>query len=86
VVYWGPGHGGHLKLELLALASGARVIHRLVMEASDDRVGRGAIVRSVVWKTVRAMLVVAAGAVICGLALACLRLSQLLGGRGASRA
>lgn len=86
IVYWGPGYGGHLKLELLALASGARVVHRIALAGESDRVGRGALLRSVVWKTARAMLAVAAGGLICGIALLFLRAGQLTGGRHASRA
>ncbi|MBN1461439.1 MAG: hypothetical protein JXA57_18075 [Armatimonadetes bacterium] len=86
VVYWGPGYGGHLKLELLALASGARSIHRIVLEEEGDRVGRGAVLRSVVWKIARAALAVAAGGLMCGIALLFLRVSQLTGGRHARRA
>jgi hypothetical protein len=86
IVYWCPGYGGHLKLELLALASGARIIHRMLLDGKDDRVGRGALLRSVVWKTARAVLAVAAGGVMCGIAFVCLQMSQLAGGRRASRA
>ena len=85
IVYWGPGYGGHLKLELLALASGARLIHRILLKGEGDRVGRGALLRSVVWKCARAMLAVAAGGLICGIALLFLRVSQLTGGRHARR-
>jgi len=85
VVYWGPGYGGHLKLELLALASGARVVHRILREGKGDRVGRGALFRSVVWKSARATLTVAASGLLCGTAWLFLQASQLVGGRSANR-
>jgi hypothetical protein len=86
LVYCGPGISGHLKLEVLALFSGARHIHRFAPEHSS-RVGRLYLACSVAWKAAQVGLSAAVAALLCGTAFVCLRLTQLLaGGRRADRA
>ena len=87
VVYWGPGFAGHLKLELLALLSGPPRVLRLAPETPVRAVGRSRLALSVLAKVVTAIALTAAGALVCGTALVCLRLRQALaGGHRAPRA
>ncbi len=85
IVYWGPPFGGHLKLELLALLSGAGITHRFVPGSDPKPIGRLGLTCSVGAKCLRALLCAAAGGLICGAAFVCLLLSQGLTGGGRAR-
>jgi hypothetical protein len=86
LVYCGPGFSGHLKLEALALFSGARHIHRYAPQ-HRSRVGRFRLACSVAWKAGQVGLGAVVAGLLCGTAFVCLRLRQLLaGGRRADRA
>ena len=87
IVYGGPGFSAHLKLEVIALGSGAKVVYRFVAEGAAEAVGRLGLLWSVMGKVLRAVLCLAAGGVMCSAAMCWLRLRQMMaGGRGASRA
>jgi len=87
VVYWGPGFCAHLKLELLALLCRAPRVLRLSPEAPVSAIGRPRLALSVIGKTLAAGALALAGAALCGAALICLRLRQILaGGHRAPRA
>ncbi|HUU55450.1 MAG TPA: hypothetical protein VMY87_11080 [Armatimonadota bacterium] len=87
VVYWGPGFSAHLKLELLALLCGPPRVLRLAPEALVSAIGRPRLALSVIGKTLAAGALALAGAALCGTALICLRLRQILaGGHRAPRA
>ena len=79
VVYSGPGLAGHWKLELLALASGARRAYRWVPGGPMVVCGRLALAGSVVWKAGLAAVCLAVGGLVCGAAWLRLR-----GGRSGS--
>ncbi|MFB3882099.1 MAG: hypothetical protein ACE149_12600 [Armatimonadota bacterium] len=86
VVYWDERFGGHLKLELLALLAGARRVWRVAPDGARKAMGRGALVWSVLVKTLTACGCAVAGALICGAALVCLRTRRVLaGGSSANR-
>ena len=87
IVYGGPGFTGHLKLELVALASAAGRIYQFLPGTKARRAGRGRLLWSVCGKLARAPLCLAVGAAACGTALCWLRLRQLMaGGQRAGRA
>ncbi|UCC68033.1 MAG: hypothetical protein JSV79_13135 [Armatimonadota bacterium] len=87
IVYGGPGFSGHLKLELVALASAAGRIYQFLEDTRARRVGRGRLLASVCGKLARVPLCLAVGAAACGTALCWLRLRQLMaGGKRAGRA
>jgi hypothetical protein len=86
IVYWDSGFAGHLKLEMLALLSGARHVWRVAADAPAETIGRAELAWIVLLKGLRACGCSLAGAAICGAAFLCLRTRQLLaGGSGASR-
>lgn len=79
IVYSGPGLAGHWKLELAALASGARWTYRWMPGGPMVMSGPLALAGSVVWKAGLAAVCLAVGGLVCGVAW--LRLS---GGRPGS--
>ena len=86
IVYASGAPEAHLKLEVVALGSGARAIDRCLAQGRVQVVGRLRLFGSVICKAALAgvHLLVAAG--MCGLAFWWLRVAQLLaGGRRASR-
>lgn len=86
IVYCGPRFGGHLKLEALALLSGARRIVRVLPEG-EARLGRLRLALAVAAKSVQAACCLAAGAAVTTIAWLWLCTMQSLGGgRSASRA
>lgn len=86
IVYGGPGFAAHLKLDLIALGSGAKVVYRFVPEGQAEAVGRLGLLWSVAGKMLRVGACLVAGGAMCGAALCWLRLRQMTaGGRGASR-
>lgn len=87
VVYGGPGVSGHLKLELLALLTGARAVYRCVPGKPPKPVGRVLLAASAVAKVARAAASLGMAAAICAFAFCYLGLAQLVaGGHDASRA
>jgi hypothetical protein len=85
VVYWGPRFGGHLKLEVLALLTGAKVTHRFAPGSDARSIGRLRLAWSVAAKCAAALLCAATAAALCGLAFICLLLSQGRVGGGRAR-
>ncbi len=86
VVYWDTGAAGHLKLEALALLSGASITYRFVPGAGSKAVGRLRLACSVAVKCVASMAYVTAGAAMCAIALVCLRGTEIFsGGKRAHR-
>lgn len=86
VVYWDSGSAGHLKLEALALLSGASTIYRFVPGAGSKAVGRLRLACSVAVKCIASIACLTAGAAMCALALVCLRGAEIFsGGRRAHR-
>lgn len=87
IVYGGPGFSGHLKLELVALGSGAGRIDQFGEGESHRVVGRLRLLGSVCGKGLWLGIRMAAGGAMCAAALCWLCLRQMLaGGRGADRA
>jgi hypothetical protein len=87
VVYGGPGVSGHLKLELLALVTGARTVYRCAPGKPPQAVKRVRLAASAAAKMLRAAASLAMAATICGVAFCYLRLAQMVaGGHDASRA
>jgi hypothetical protein len=87
VVYSSGRMSAHLKLEFVALASGARMTYRCAPGGRVEVVGRLGLAWSVARKCLRAAGCLAAGAIVCLLAWAWLRGAQALaGGRYARRA
>jgi len=85
IVYSGARPEGHLKLEFVALRSGAGRIYRCLSEGSPELVGRVHLLGSVLWKAVLTCGHLVAAAGICCAAFCWLRVAQLLaGGRRAS--
>ena len=68
IVYSGPGLAGHWKLELPALASGARRAYRWVPGGPMVVSGWLALAGSVVWKAGLAAVCLAVGGLVCGAA------------------
>jgi hypothetical protein len=86
IVYCGPRFGGHLKLEALALLSGARQVVRVLPEG-EARLGRSRLALTVAAKAAQAAGCLGVGAAVTGLAWLWLRAAQgRRGGRRASRA
>jgi hypothetical protein len=86
IVYCGPRFGGHLKLEALALLSGARQVVRVLPEG-EARLGRFRLALSVAAKSTQAACCLAAGGAVVTVAWAWLQMAQgRKGGRRASRA
>ena len=87
IVYLDASFAGHLKLEALALLSGAKRVWRAAPEGPPTAIGRAGLSSSVLDKSVRAFGCVLAGMSICTIAFTCLRARQLVaGGRRANRA
>ena len=87
VVYGGPMLSGHLKLELVGLASGAGRVYRFAPGRSERVVGRLRLGLSVCAKALRAAVCLGVGGAICGIALCWLSLRGMMAGGGrASRA
>ncbi len=82
IVYGGPGFSGHLKLELVALASGAGRICRCRPETSPQVVGRARLLGSVCAKALGVMARLGVGVGVCAVALCWLRLRQVMAGGG----
>ncbi|MFB3882144.1 MAG: hypothetical protein ACE149_12830 [Armatimonadota bacterium] len=82
VVYLDPTFAGHLKLEGLALFSGARRLWRAAPGASAAATSRAALAASVLVKAARTCACVLAGASICATAFVFLRVWQLAAGGG----
>jgi hypothetical protein len=85
IIYWEPRLAGHLKLEALALLAGARVTHRFPPGSDARPVGRLGLMSSVASKSAKSLLCAAAGAALCGIAFACLLVSQTLAGGSRAR-
>ena len=87
ILYCGPGFAAHLKLEAFALLSGAGKLHLLSPGLPVKTIGRLRLAWSVSVKALATGVHLLVGALICGVAFACLRLSQMLaGGRRVSGA
>jgi len=87
IVYGGPGFSGHLKLELVALASDARRVYQFAPGRSERVVGRLRLGLSVWGKALCAAVRLAVGGVVCGIAFCWLSLRRMMAGGGrASRA
>lgn len=87
VVYSGPGTGGHLKLEALALSLPSARLRRFVPGEMYRMVTRPGLALAVAGKLVQAACCLIAGGLVCSAAWIWLRLAQLLrGGRRARRA
>lgn len=85
IVYSGAGYAGHLKLEALALLSGARRVQRIA-PAGSSAIGRASLAAIVLAKGLCACGCAAVGAAICTVAFVCLTLRQITaGGSRASR-
>jgi len=85
VVYSDAGYAGHLKLEALALLSGARRVQRIA-PAGSSAIGRAPLAAIVLAKGLCACGCAAVGAAICTVAFVCLTLRQITaGGSRASR-
>lgn len=85
VLYSDSGYGGHLKLEALALLSGARRVQRIA-PAGSSVIGRASLAAVVLAKGLCACGCVLAGTAICTMAFVCLALRQMAaGGSRASR-
>lgn len=85
VVYRNAGYGGHLKLEALALLSGARRVQRIAPGVSRA-IGRAWLAATVLAKGLAACGCGLVGAAICAPAFVCLTLRQMAaGGSRASR-
>jgi hypothetical protein len=80
VVYWDSSFAGHLKLEALALLAGPARVLRLAPGVSARTLLRGALLRSVLAKSLQAAGLLAGAAVLCGLAYAWLRFRQIVAG------
>ncbi len=86
IVYGGPGLSGHLKLELVALGSGARRVYRFRAGEPARVVGRLGLLGSACGKALGLGIRGIAGCAMCAVALCWLRLRQMTaGGRGAGR-
>jgi hypothetical protein len=85
VVYSDAGCAGHLKLEALALLSGATRVQRIA-PAGGSAIGRASLAAVVLAKGLCACGCAVVGAAICTVALVCLTLRQMAaGGSRASR-
>ena len=82
IVYGGRGFSGHLKLELVALASGARRFYRFRPGEPPEVAGRPRLLCSAAAKGVRAGACLALGGLVCGAALLWLGLGQMVRGGG----
>ena len=86
IIYSSPRPEGHLKLELVALRSGAPITYRCLSENPPELVGRVRLFGSVLWKAILTVAHCAAAAPVSLIAFCWLRVAQLLaGGRRASR-
>jgi len=86
IVYAGAAPEAHLKLETLALRSGAPAVYRCLSGDRVQVIGRLRLCGSVVCKAVFACARLTAAAGMCCVAFSWLRVAQLLaGGRRASR-
>ncbi len=85
IIYWEPGFGGHLKLEILALLSGVRIAHRFAPGSDARPIGRLRLAWSVGAKCARVLLCAAAGGLICGIAFVSLLASHALTGGSRAR-
>ncbi len=87
VVYAEPDFSGHLKLELVALASSARRVYQFAPGRSERVVGRLRLGLSVLRKALCAAVRLGVGGVVCGIAFCWLSLRWMMAGGGrASRA
>ena len=87
IVYLDASFAGHLKLEALALLSGAKRVWRAAPDGPPTAIGRTGLASSVLAKSVRVFGCLLAGMSICTIAFTCLRARQLVaGGRRANRA
>jgi hypothetical protein len=78
IVYFDASHRGHLKLEMLALLSGARRVFRIAPEGAVTRLGRGQLLALICVKSLATIGVLCGAAGVCGIAYCWLRLRQLL--------
>jgi hypothetical protein len=85
IIYWEPGFGGHLKLEILALLSGVKIAHRFAPGSDARPIGRLRLAWSVGAKCARVLLCAAVGGLICGIAFVSLLASHALTGGGRAR-
>jgi len=85
IVYSGPGTGGHLKLETLALSVPVRRIYRVVPNEAVRAVSRSRLALAVSGKFAQTGACLVAGGLACGVAWVWLRLAQLLTGDGRAR-
>jgi len=87
VLYCDPEFRAHLKLEAVALLSGAPLIYRLAPETEIAVVSRLSLAWSVFAKVATVVAIAVASGTLCSVAYLCLRLSQAFsGGKRASRA
>lgn len=87
IVYLDASFAGHLKLEALALLSGAKRVWRAAPDGPPTAIGRTGLASSVLAKSLRVFGCLLAGMSICVIAFACLRARQMIaGGRRANRA
>ena len=85
IIYSGPGTGGHLKLEMLALSVPARHIYRVVPGEAVCTASRARLALAVVGKILQTGPCLIVAGLACGVAWVWLRLAQLLTGDGRAR-
>jgi hypothetical protein len=80
VVYSGPGTGGHLKLEALALSLPVRRIYRVVPGETVREASRPRLALAVIGKFAQTGVCLAVAGLACGVAWVWLGIAQLLTG------
>jgi hypothetical protein len=86
IVYWDSGFAGHLKLEALALLTGAKHVLRVAPNSQTVTIGRFRLAWIVFLKCLLACVCTTTAAAICGIAFLCLRARQVIvGGSNAGR-
>lgn len=80
IVYWDASFAGHLKLEALALLAGSTRILRLAPGAGDTTLTRGALLRTVLAKSLKAAGLLAGSTLLCALSYTWLRFRQIVAG------
>jgi hypothetical protein len=85
ITYSGPGTGGHLKLELLALSLPVSRIHRIVPDEAVRTVSRARLALDAAGKVAETGACLMVAGLACGTAWMWLRLAQLLPGGGRAR-
>jgi len=85
ITYSGPGTGGHLKLEILALSLPVSRIHRIVSGEAVRTASRARLALAVAGKIAQAGACLLVAGLACGIAWVWLRLAQLLLGDSRAR-